>query len=120
MSRRTRYPKARNDATNGGRLTLCVAGYFDPAKHVDGREEKIVRVTAVVYDTVAERQVERMEFDGAYSLDAASDEVVALAVKHDVVIRSITEPVPLEKCPCGCDGWLDRIITAADLAAWPN
>jgi hypothetical protein len=117
MSRTKRYPKNRPESKT---LTLCVAFYYDPAKHVCGKEEKIVRVTAVVYDTITNKQVERLEFSGKRDLDEISDAVVALAVKYDVTLHQIAEPVPLEKCPCGCASYMDRIITAQDLAASPN
>ena len=120
MARKVKHGKRRRSRLQSEVLTLCVAAYFDPAKHVCGKEEKIVRVTAVVWDTMANKQVERLEFDGSCSIDEVSDAVVALAVKYDVVLRQLTEPVPLEKCECGCDGYMDRIITAKDLAEWPN
>ena len=102
-------------------LTLCVASYYDPTKHVCGKEPEIVRATAVVYDIVACKVVERLEFNSSeHSLDDATDQFVALAAKYNAVLRLISEPVPLEKCECGCDGYLDRIITAEDLAASPN
>ena len=117
MSRKKRHFKKHPESKT---LTLCVAFYYDPTKHVCGKEPKIVRVTAVVYDTVARKQVERLEFSGKRDLDEISNAVVALAVKYDAVLHQITEPVPLEKCPCGCDSYMDRIITAEDLAASPN
>lgn len=98
------------------KLTLCIAAYYDPSKYILGEEPEIVRVTAVVFDTVSNENVERLEFGNEDDLGKATDRIVALASKYNIPLHYLSEPVSLEKCSCGCAGWLDRIITVADLA----
>ncbi len=62
--------------------------------------------------------VERIAVSGDTDPKDFAARVVALASKYDVPVSAISHPVPLEKCTvCPCGGYVDRVVTSADLRA---
>ena len=96
------------------KYVCCVAGYFDPSD--TSLDKKIIRLTAVITDVIKDIFVERFEANGTDDSDTALDNIIKLANKYNATIYFLTEPDPLEKCPCNnCDGYLDRCIYRCDL-----
>lgn len=116
MNRAERRKAKKNDHL----YTLTVCEYYN-----EYDPDVVVRVTAAVHDLrsnetleiLEEWQHEHQDEDFDEFIEKWSDRVCELALKYRVNIRHITDGVPLEKCKCGCPGYMVRIITAADLAA---
>ncbi len=49
-------------------------------------------------------------------VNVVTDVAVSLAKQYNTVVQMLSEPVLLEKCTCGCAGYLIRTITSHDLA----
>ncbi len=113
------WAKAMADMTvgrsNGVSLpkhTLAVTAYED-----DG---VLVRMTAIVLAIPSDDLVEQKEV--WLSGDTALDEMdrfrtdcELLAKKYNCKLTMMDAPVPLEKCPCDCGGYLSRQIATDDL-----
>ena len=99
--------------------SCCVASYYDPLSSKD----EIVRMTAIVVDLSTDKEVDRLEFDGnaLNESDITSDAVIDLASKWNATLYPLTEPVPLEKCPCNnCIGYMDNVIRSSDVRKYKS
>jgi hypothetical protein len=112
-ARRAAQRRTTQAAPSAPHYTCCVARYHNP----DDTTE-IVRITAAIFNLERDALVDLKEYWDPDDPEAVATEVDALRAKYDANIFVVSEPVPLEKCPCGnCDGYMTRTIGQKDLEA---
>ena len=98
---------------------------FDFDQNIDGFCEKIAQYIESVPDKTTidvknlpdgiRQYVDKFIDKKVQDIDDFSDQVIELALKYKASVSHIDRSVPLEKCPCGCDNYLDQVITSEDL-----
>jgi hypothetical protein len=115
MNRRQRRAAKRNNVPH----TATVTAYYDATKGLGTTVEEICRITLDVTDLTTDETVFFKEWwmaKESRTIDEIMDDAYALSNPYNARRYVLEDPVPLEKCPCNCGGYLMNRVTSADLA----
>jgi hypothetical protein len=102
--------KRPSQKTRPPAVSVCVAGYHDPADPA-----KLVRSTAIAVDRATDRILERIEAPDDAAAEQWSSAILAMVERFDAQLVMLDASVPLEVCEC-CGQPIDRFVTSEGLA----